>query len=179
MQSDEPEPSPEQLWKSQEEEKMTLTLEQVRDRARRRARNDTRVYWGLVIIAPFVVAAYIHNLMRFHNPWLIAGSAWALAVFGYFVWVSVRQGPPRQTQTEPCLLFARRLLEGRRLWARRMRVVVWLCVPAILSIWWGRRPAVNPAPFLLLVVMLALLWLGMTLEVRRCGREIEKLSSAG
>jgi len=178
MQSDEPQPSLEQLWKSQEEEKMTLTLEEVCARARRRQRNDTRVYWGMLIVTPFIVAAYIHNLMRFHNPWLIAGSAWALAVFGYFVWVSVRQGPPRQTQTEPCLLFARRLLEGRRQWARRARLIGWLCVPAVLSVWWGRRPLVRIAPFIAVAVVLALVWLAMTLEERRCGREIEKLSSA-
>jgi hypothetical protein len=170
----------ENLWKQQEEEPMNLTVEDVCARGRRHQRNDARVGWVLLALTPLVIAAYIRNLLQFHDRWLIAGTGWGLAAFCYFVWISIRNGTRPKPAEEPCVHYLRRLFEGKRRWASQMRWAVLMCIPAIVAVRVGRGTALNArslavtAPWLLL---LALVWFAMTLEARRLEREIQNLGS--
>jgi hypothetical protein len=192
MQGNEREPIHEQLWKSQEEESMQISAEEVCARARRQQRNDGRVGWALVAVTVLIVAAYIRNLTRLHDPWMLAGAAGGLVAVCCFVWISVRNYSGRKGQAEPCAQFLRRMFERKRQWAREMRWAVWLLAPAVLASWWGGGPllaaknlgvaspwllglAGGPAPLVVMALLLALLSLLMSLEARRLDREIDQL----
>lgn len=163
----------ENLWKQQEEAPMNITVEDVCARGRRHQRNDARVGWGLLAITPLVIAAYIRNLLQFHNRWLIAGTAWGLAAFCYFVFISIWNGTRSKPAEEPCVHYLRRLFEGKRRWASQMRWAVLMCIPAIVAVRVGRGTGLI-APWLLILV---LVWIAMTLEARRLDREIQNLDN--
>jgi hypothetical protein len=184
-------PSAQNLWKSQEDEPMQITGEEACARALRHQRNDRRVGWALVGLAPLIVAAFVRSLMRLHDPWLIAAMVWALVAFGYFVWISLPHWTRRGTE-KPCVPFLRSVLEGKRLWARAVRRGVWLIAPAVAAALWRGGPllrlkasgvtsppalrlAGGPIPAIVMGALLATLWLLMMLEERRLTREIGKL----
>ena len=179
----------ERLWKSQQEEdSMVISRDEVYAWALRRDRNDARVGWALAVITPLVCAAYVYNLTRFGNPWMILGAAWGLFAFCYFVWISFRDQSGRQQSAEPCVAYTRRLLESKRSWTLKMRRTVLLSVPAVVFTGWGRLhdAAVQnagplgrfgPLPFIAVGIALALVWTAMLAEDRRLAREIARLGS--
>jgi hypothetical protein len=181
------------LWKSQEDEPMHMTAEEACSRALRHQRNDRRVGWAFITLAPLIVAVYLRSLMRLHDPWLSAAMVWALAAFGYFLWIS-RPRRIRPTAEGPCVQFLGSVLEGKRRWARAVRRGLWLFIPAVAAACWRGGPllrlkamgvtsplalrlAAGPAPLIVMGTLLALLWLLMTLEERRLTREIGKLGA--
>lgn len=193
MHGDEREQSHEDLWKSQEDESMPVSTEEVRAKAGRYERENVRVYWvALLGLAPLAVAAFGYNLIQFHGPWLVAGNVWALAVFCTILWGLVRNGPRRMGSEEPCVHFLRREFEGKRQMLLRVRWLVLLFFPAVLASWLGGGPALRaealgiqapwrlqylrgPGPLIVTALVLAMVWFGFSIAARKAGREMEKL----
>jgi hypothetical protein len=112
MQQDDREQSQVELWKSQEEDSMQISTEEVSAKARRHERESVRGYWTLLSVTPLFAGAFVYNLMHFRDPWLIAGTAWALAAVCYFLWTLIRNGPTRMVAAEPCAQFLRAKTSG-------------------------------------------------------------------
>jgi hypothetical protein len=194
MHEDDRQRSHEELWKSQEDESVQISTEEVCARARRREKTNVRSYWVLFGATALFVVAFIHNLLQFRQPWLIVGTAWVLAACCYIGWRLVRKGPVKMAPAEPCVLFLRRGFEAQRqalLWLRRL---VLLLVPGILALWWGGGPVLGlkawgiesprllqlvqgPLPLIVLAVMLSFVWFAFWKEGRKVDREIEKLGT--
>jgi hypothetical protein len=194
MHADDREQSHEELWKSQEEESMQISTEEVCAMASRYERKNVRVYWLLIGITAFVVAVYLRNLIKFlHSPapWLIAGTVWVLVLFCVFGWM-LRRGPLKMAPSESCLDYLRRGYETQRLGLRWVRRGILLLVPAMLAIWWGTRPVLRamhsgvhsprmlrllagPTPLIVVAVALSFSWFAFWREARKVDREIEKL----
>jgi hypothetical protein len=196
MQKDKPEQIHEELWKSQEEEPMNITTEQLCVRARRYERENVWAHRGMLGFTPLCVAAYgyeLYNLSRFHKPLLIATVSWLFLTFFYIAWRLLRNGPRRMVPAEPCAQFLKHEFEGKRQAALGVRVWILLLLPAVLAAWWGGGPALRaqemgiksawllklhaPVPLIVTVSVLALIWFAMGGEARRVQREIEKLDS--
>ncbi len=192
MQENEPEQFHQHLWTSQEKEPMNITIEEVCARARSDSRTNVRLFWAVAGVAPLLIAAFVYDLARIREPWIVAGIAWALGVFCYFLWIVLRDGPRNMVEAEPCVDFLRRQFEGKRKGTVDIRRGVVLCIPAILAVWWGGGPVLRakalgvqsgtvlgllkgPAPLVVLGLLLALVWLAMAHEARRIDRELEKL----
>lgn len=194
MREDDPQRAHEALWKSQEDEPVQITTEEVCARARRYDRNNVRSYWVLFGVTALFVAAFTLNLVRFRRPWLIAGTAWVLATCCYVGWRLVRGGPVRMAPAEACVLFLRRSFEAQRqrlVWVRRGVISL---APGILALWWGGGPAFGlkawgiqssrllrlvrgPLPLIVLALMLAFVWFAFWWEGKKIDREIEKLGT--
>jgi hypothetical protein len=139
MQRDEQEQFHQYFWKSQEEESMQLTVEDVCVRARMREKVSVRAYWIFLGFTALFAAAFVRNLIHFRDPWLIAGTARALAALCYISWRLIRNGPARIRPAETCVQFLRREFEGQRqslLWIRWLSLLLF---PAILGVVVGRR----------------------------------------
>jgi hypothetical protein len=195
MHEDDREQSHEELWKSQEEESMRISTEEVCAMARRYERKNVRVYWMLLSITALVVAAYVRSLIKFlvdsPAPWLIAGTAWVLALFCFVGW-TLRRGPLKMAPAEPCLEFLRRGYEVQRWALLGVRRGLLLLAPGLLAVWWGggqalaaktlgiqsaslRRLLEGPTPLIVMAVLLAFIWFAFWWEARKVDREIEKL----
>lgn len=195
MHGDEREQSHQDLWKSQEEESMQVSIEEVCAKARRYERENVRVHWAVLLgLTPLAVVAFGHNLIQFHGPWLVAGNIWALAVFCCIVWRLVRNGPRRTGSEEPCVHFLRREFEGKRQSLRWVRWLVLLFFPAVLASWLGRGPVLRakslgiqspgwlqylqgPGPLIVSSLIIAFVWFALSAEARKADREIEKLGN--
>jgi hypothetical protein len=195
MHEDDRERSHEELWKSQEEESMRISTEEVCSMARRYERKNERVYWMLVGFTVLIVATYLRSLIKFlmnsPAPLLIAGTAWVLALFCYVGW-TLRRGPLKMTPSEPCLEFLRRGYDLQRRALLGVRRGLLLLVPGILAVWWGGRPVLGaktlgiqsarvlrllagPTPLIVMAVILSFIWFAFWKEGRKVNREIEKL----
>jgi hypothetical protein len=192
MREDDRKQSHEELWKSQEDESMPVSTDEVCARARRHARNNVRGYWVLLGVTAFFVAGFLYNLIEVRDPRLIAGTALVLAACCYIGWKLVGSGPARMMPAEPCVDFLRRgFLAQRRglLWVRRGLL---LLAPGIVVLWWGGGPVLGaktlgiqsvrwlrilegPMPLIVIALVLAFEWFAFSKEVRKVDREIEKL----
>jgi len=180
------------LWKLQEDEPMEMAAAEVRAKARRYRRESVLVYWVVLGLAPLLLAAFIHNIMRFRDPWLIVGQGFGLATVFCIAWRVVRNGPTRMLPTEPCVHFLRREFEGKRRGLLWVRGCLLLLIPAVLASWWGGGPVAGAkalgvkspwllsviggsAPLIVIAVLLALVWFAFSKEARRFERELENL----
>lgn len=191
MQGNEREQYHQELWKSQEEEPMQMTTEEVCAMARRQEKLSVRAFWAMLGLTALFVAAFVHNLIQFRDPWLITGTAWALAVLCCISWRLVRNGPARIGPAEPCVHFLRRELERKRQGLLWIRWGVLLFFPAMLASWWGGGPVLRaktlgikaswllqvhkPAPLIAMALILAFVSFAFAREARKVEREIEKL----
>ena len=192
MHGNEREPSHQDLWTSQEDEPMQITNDQVRNRARRYESENVLFYWVMLGLTPLFVATFIYNFVRFHQPWLVAGNAWALVATCYVVWRLVRNGPNRIVPGEPCVQFLRREFEGKRQSSLSVRRFIVLLIPALLASWWGGGPlrgkalGIRPSwwpsplkehePLIVAALIVVLVWCALWKEGRKAEREIERLS---
>jgi hypothetical protein len=195
MHEDDREQSHEELWKSQEEESMQMSTDEVCAMARRWERKNVPVYWVLLGLTVLFVAADLRGLIRFlinfPSPWLIAGNVWMLALCCYLGW-TLRRGPLKMAQTEPCLDFLRRGYEVQRRAVLGVRRGVALFAPAILAVWWGGGPVLaaknlgvhsarvlgllaGPTPLIVMAVVLSFIWFAFWKEGQKVDREIESL----
>jgi hypothetical protein len=195
MHDNDREQSHEELWKSQEEESMRISTEEVCAMARRWERKNVPVYWVLLGLTALSVAAYLRGLIKLlmnsPAPWLIAGNVWMLALFCYVGW-TLRRGPLKMAPAGPCLEFLRRGYEVQRWALLGVRRGVVLFAPAILGVWWGGgpvlaaknlgvqsarvlRPLAGPTPLLVMAVVLSFIWFAFWKEGQKVDREIEKL----
>ncbi len=194
MHEDNREQSHEELWKSQEEESMQMSTEEVCAMARRWERKNVPVYWVLLGLTVLFVAADLRGLrffVNFPSPWLVAGNVWMLALCCYVGW-TLRRGPLKMAPAGPCLAFLRRGYEVQRWALLGVRRGVVLFAPAIVALWWGGGPVLaaknlgvqstrvlrllaGPTPLIVLAVMLSCIWLAFWKEGRKLDREIEKL----
>jgi hypothetical protein len=194
MQKDKPEKFHEELWKSQEEEPMNVTTEQLCARARRYERGNVWAHRVMLGVSPLLAAFILHDLygmFRLGKTLLITTETWLLVTFLYVIWRFLRNGSRRMIPAEPCAQFLKREFEGKRHSALGARIwMLWL-LPAVLASWWGGLPALRaqqlgikspwllklhaPVPLILTMSVLALIWLALGGEARRAQREIEKL----
>jgi hypothetical protein len=195
MHEDDREQSHEELWKSQEEESMQISADEVCAIARRWERKNVPVYWVLLGLTVLFVAADLGGLIRllinFHSPWLIAGNAWVLALCCYVCW-TLRRGPLKMAPAEPCLEFLRLGYEVQRRALLGVRRGVVLFAPAILAVWWGGGPVLaaknlgvqsarvlrllaGPTPLIVMAVVLSFIWFAFWKELRKVDREIDNL----
>jgi uncharacterized RDD family membrane protein YckC len=195
MQNNKPEQSYEDLWKSQREEQMNTSTDEICARARRCERGNVLGHWILACLAPLAVAWIVHDLyglLRLHRPLLIATVTWLLVTFCYVVWGFVRNGPRRMGAAEPSTQFLKREFEGRRRFALSVRRWILLLVPAVLAAWWGGGPALTasemgikaawllrahqPVTLIVTILVLVFVWFAMGNAARKAEQEIEKLS---
>lgn len=195
MHEDDREQSHEELWKSQEEESMRISTDEVCAMARRWERKNVRVYWVLLGLTALSVAAYLGGLIKFlmnsPTPWLIAGNVWMLALCCFVGW-TLRRGPLKMAPAGPCLEFLRRGYEVQRWATLGVRRGVVLFAPAILALWWGGGPMLaaknlgvhsarvlqllaGPALLIVMAVVLSFIWFAFWREGQKVEREIEKL----
>jgi hypothetical protein len=198
MHEDDREQSLEELWKSQEDESMQISTDEVCAMARRWERKNVPVYWVLLGLTALSVAAYLSGLIKFlmnsPSPWLIAGNAWMLALCCYVGW-TLRRGPLKIAPAGPCLEFLRRGYEVQRRTLLGVRRGVVLFAPAILALWWGGGPVLaaknlgvqsarvlrllaGPTPLIVMALVLAFIWFAFWKEGQKVDHEIEKLRKA-
>ncbi len=192
MQRDEREQFHEQLWKIQEEEEMSATVEEICARARRREKFSVTAYWTVLGSTALFAIGFIRNLIQFRDPWLITGTAWALAALCYVSWRLVRKGPARMLPAEACVQFLRRELEGKRQGYLCIRWLVVLLFPAILASWWGGGPVLRakalgvqstsvlqllrgPVPLVVMGLIITFVWFAFSRQAQKIEGEIEKL----
>jgi hypothetical protein len=194
MQNNKPEQSYEDLWKSQKEEQMNTSIDEICARARRYERGNVLEHWILACLAPLAAAWVAHDLyglLRLHRPLLIATESWLLVTFCYVVWGFLRDSPRRIRTAESCSQFLKREFEGKRRSALSMRRWILLLVPAVLAAWWGGGPALTakemgikavwllrvhqPAILIVTILVLAFVWFAMGNVARKAEQEIEKL----
>ena len=102
-----------------------------------------RAYWIILGFTVFFAVEFVYNLIHFRDPWLITGTAWALAAVCYIAGGLVREGPARIRPAETCRHFLRREFEGKRrsyLWVRWLAA---LLVSATVASWRGGGPALR------------------------------------
>jgi hypothetical protein len=198
MHEDDREQSLEELWKSQEDESMQISTDEVCAMARRWERKNVPVYWVLLGLTALSVAAYLSGLIKFlmnsPSPWLIAGNAWMLALCCYVGW-TLRRGPLKIAPAGPCLEFLRRGYEVQRRTLLGVRRGVVLFAPAILALWWGGGPVLaaknlgvqsarvlrllaGSTPLIVMALVLAFIWFAFWKEGQKVDHEIEKLRKA-
>jgi hypothetical protein len=194
MQKDKPEKFHEELWKSQEEEPMNVTTEQLCARARRYERGNVWAHRVMLGVSPLLAAFILYDLygmFRLGKTLLITTETWLLLTFCYVIWGFLRRGPRRMVPAEPCAQFLKREFEGKRQAALGVRAWILLLLPAVIAAWWGGGPALRaqqmgiksawllklhaPVPLIVTVSVIALIWFVMGGEARRAQREIERL----
>jgi hypothetical protein len=194
VQNNKPVQSHEDLWKSQEEEQMNVSTEEIRARARRYERGNVLERWILACLAPLAVAWIVrdlYGLLRLHKLLLMATESWLLITFCYVVWGFLRNGPRRIRTAESCSQFLKREFEGKRRFFLSVRRWILLLVPAVLAAWWGGGPALTakemgikaawllrvhqPVTLIVTILVLAFIWFAMGNAARRAEQEIEKL----
>lgn len=193
MQREERQDADQRVWKSQTEERMDVTIEDLCIRAHRREMVSIRAYWLFLAIAGLFCAALIANVVRFRgNPWLLIGNAIAIVALSLPALRVVRKGPAKMRTAEPCLDFIRRELEDRRQGLSLIRWTILLLLPAMVACWFGGGPLLRakalgihsdwvlalfkgPVPVLGLTVLLIFVWAGFTKDLRRIERELQRL----
>jgi hypothetical protein len=68
VQEDNQETFYEKLWKSQEEEPMKMTSDEVCSMALRREKLSVRTYWVLLGVTLLFLAAFVRDLLHFRDP---------------------------------------------------------------------------------------------------------------
>jgi len=197
MEGNDREQSHEELWKSQEEEAMQVTTEELCARARTQETVSAWAHWVFVIACVLLLGACVYNLARLREslllrePLLLFAEVWSLATLGYLVW-GFWHGPTRPWPAESCLDFLRRELEGKIQAMRKLRRAGPLLVPAILAAWWGGGPLLaikewgiassglsrllaGPWILIVLALLLRIEWLLCTKAMRKFYRELEDL----
>ena len=191
----------ESVWKSQEDEPMRMSVEELCARANAYEKENVRVYWCLLVLAVPMVGAFVHNFVRFSEPWVRVGNVYVGAIFSYVVWTLLRKGPNRRLRlgsgaAEPCVSFLRREFANKRESLRSVRWLVALIFPGMVASWYGGGPQAmskllgidSPAyrrfqesPLMLIVfgAMLAYVWFAFGKEAVKIDREIEKLGGGG
>ncbi len=192
MEADNEQRMEEQLWKSQEDDVEEITADEVRTRALQYERHSLWAYRVLLAITPPLLAAFLYNIARLHEPKLILGQAWALMLLCFLVWRLVRNGPNRLRRAEPCVQYLRRELASKRQAFQWLRWAAVLLLPAIVASWLGGglilrvrtmgisspllvRVLSGNAPYICVALALAFVWFAFTHELRKVEGEIEKL----
>jgi len=162
------------LWTSQEERPIEMTTNEVCAGAHKYEKDGLLVYRGAWVLTAVLLLKFGYNLTRVQSPWIIAGMALTLAAYGCMVWELIWNGPNRMAPAEPCRDYLRRQLAAKRQGVLRIRNCVLLLVPALLSSWWGQRPAAV-TPWILLGVCVPFLWYSFWHQARKFQREIASL----
>ena len=170
---------------------MPVTTEEICALVRKTEREARIVRWTALVLVPLFAVAFLHNLATLHNPWIIAGTAWALTAFCY-VWELVWRGPNPMQPEEPCVGFLRREFAGKRRGLLRIQRGLLLLIPAIVSCWWGGGPYLRakslgvqsprwlglysgPVPLIALGLIIAFCSFSFWMQVRKVDNEIEML----
>jgi hypothetical protein len=187
---------PEELWRSQDEEPIQITRDEVRAKTRKYEREGVVIYRVFCVVTPIFVAAFLYgmyNMLRLGKPWLVIGAGFGLIWAGCIAWGLVRNGRRRIQPQEPCGRYLQQLFERKcegLLWLRRC---VLLLIPMVLASWWGGGPELRektwgvhspwllsalhgPVPLLVIGVVLVFLWWAFSREARRFEREIQQLA---
>ena len=192
MQGDERESIHERLWKSQKEEPMQMTTEEVRARARAYERENVLAHWLLLALGTLGAAAFGYNMVQFRGPWIRVANVSALGALSYFVWRLTRNGPRRIGPAEPCVRFLEREFQGKRQTLLEIRRLVLLLFPCLVASWWAGGPVASAKslwgfvpprllwfhgiePLIVGALVLALVWFACGKQARKVEREIEKL----
>jgi hypothetical protein len=165
-----------QLWKSQKEEPMRITAEEACVLARKYGRESTAAQWGAWAVTLVLVGGFIYDLGALPNSWIVAGLAWALAAYIFMVWELLRRGTARMTPEEPCVVFLRRELEGKRRALRRIRWGLALLAPGIAMVVWGRGPGLG-VKFIAIALAIGFCWFSFWHQGQKVDREIERLGA--
>ena len=193
MQGDERESIHERLWKSQKEEPMQMTTEEVRARARTYETENVRVHRLWLALGALGVATFVYNMVQFTEPWIRVANTSALGVLSYLVWRLTRNGPRRIGSAEPCVHFLQRELRGRRQTLLEIRRTSLLFFPCLVAAWWGGGPVARTKslwgivpprllwfhgiePLIVGALVLAFAWFACGKQARKVEREIEKLA---
>jgi hypothetical protein len=161
------------LWKSQEEGSMDITINAVRAKARRYELESVIVHRVMLILTPLFVLGFGYNIAHLRQPWIVAGQVWTLLWFCGMAWKLLWKGPRRITPTEPCLVYLRREFQYKRQGLLWLRGRVWLLIPAIAASWWGGRT--GAVPFIVTAVMLAFASFAFSHHANKVGRWLQEL----
>jgi hypothetical protein len=177
--------APEQLWKSQEETQMNITIDEVCRLARKRQANGILSQRIFLLVVLLFCAAFVYNMVRFlHEPWLLAGYGVAIVALSLPAIKAAIDGPSRMRTAEPCVDFLRRELDGRCRGIRLIRWSILLMWPATMFCCFGGGPMLRanalgihsawalrlfewPVTMSVMTVLLAFVWSGFTSQLRQ------------
>jgi hypothetical protein len=175
----------EQLWKSQEETQMNITMDEVCRLARKRQTWAILSHRLFLLVVLVFCAGFLYNMVRFlHEPWLLAGCAVAIVALSLPAGKAAIDGPSRMRTAEACVDFLRRELDGRCRGIRLIRWSILLMWPATLLCCIGGGPMLRakalgihsawalrlfewPVTISGVTLMLAFVWFGFTSELRK------------
>jgi hypothetical protein len=111
--------TPQSVWQSldQQEEpgmEMSLTTDQLCDRARYRERENVWFQWIAVVACMGLGATCVYWAVMIGQIWFRLASAWLAVLMALSLWGSVRVGARRFRVGESCAQFMVRELEGSR-----------------------------------------------------------------
>lgn len=186
----------EQLWKSQEETQMNITMDEVCLLAHKRQTLAIRSHRAFLLVVSLFCAAFVYNMVTFlHAPWLLAGYGVAIVALSLPAIKAAREGPSRMRTAEPCVDFLKRELDSR---CRGVRVIRW----SILLMWpatvlcsigggpmlraqalgihsvWALRLFEWPVTISVMTVLLGFVWFGFTKQLRKLEARRDQLPSS-
>jgi hypothetical protein len=151
---------------------MGITAEEACALAHKYERQNVVGYWGARTIALLLIGGFVRDLVSVRNPWIIAGLTWTLATLLYMVGEFLLKGVNRIAPQEPCMLYLRRELQGKRRGLLSIRHGILLLVPGIAATCYG---GLRLWALAVLLPMLAVCWFSFWTQTRKIDREIERL----
>ena len=182
---------PKTIWQNQSAEKSTMTLEQMRQRARELNVKTRRQLLGTLTV-PVVIALFyafavrqFQSLQEVLHPLFACALAWSLVGLYFLNRGKRSRAMPAEAGFSAGIEFYRSEIERRRDYIRG--ALVWFLGPVILAIGTfilamaivtGKKRFSNAMPFMMLVVAwVAICFVIRAREQRNLQREIDKLNS--
>jgi hypothetical protein len=164
----------ENVWRTQEGETVEITNQTIHARARKLEREAVAFYWAAWVLIPVFIAIYIRNMLRIHEPLLIAGTGLGLATLLLIAGAIVRHRPARVSPSAPCLEFVRNMLEVKYRGAMWIRRALLLAIAAVICCR-AARPGASLIPFAAAGLGIGFCWYAFWHEGRRYKRELDAL----
>lgn len=166
-----PEPSAWLALDEQEEPTMqvTMTTDELRAMARSQEKLNVWMHWLVTAVAIVLAGCFLYNVFSIAQPWIRVGQAWIFGVLCYFCGTMLLRGPRRSQVNEPCAHFLEREFEDKRRGFLAIRWGLFLLLPGIAASCWGG--GAGPGPFLLVVVVLAVVWVAFGMAANKAQRE--------
>jgi hypothetical protein len=187
----------ENVWRAQNEGKQPMNIGYEPDRiaslARSREKLNVLVRWGGITVTGALALGFLYKVWSTDQPWIRFGQAWAFGWLAFMVGTESGHSAGRKGVYEPCIRFLELQHEERAKGYLRLRVRLWLLVPSIVASWLGGGPLMaarargldpsswlfhfcaGPWPFIIAVLVLALVWLAFGGAARKAKRDVEDL----
>lgn len=185
------------VWRGQNEGKQPMNISHEPDHiaalARSREKLNMLMRCGGIAVTGALAVGFLHNVWSTDQPWIRFGQAWAFGWLAFMVGTEFGHSAGRKGVDEPCIRFLELQHEERAKAYLRLRWRLWLLLPSIVASWFGggllitaRARGLNPSswlfhfcagpwPFIIAVLVLALVWLAFGGAARKAKRDVEDL----